>query len=160
MALTRLARPNLSKLCYRKPDKNLSLQTVLKMTAMWSILAAYIIPFFVIPRTVHPLVGWTLYLLGSSALASVAINAFLLPALAVLMPWLGIFGSLIVMAFPWYSDGVVRALAVFAYAFCCAPIVWVSLQKVMACLHVSVEREAFLPRLVEFQQPSEFNKLY
>ncbi|XP_010264301.1 PREDICTED: putative glucuronosyltransferase PGSIP8 [Nelumbo nucifera] len=161
IALTRLARPSISKMCYRRPDKSISiLQTGLKMTVTWSILAAYVVPFFIIPRTLHPVIGWTLYLLGSAALASIAINAFLLPAFAVLTPWLGIIGSLVVMAFPWYSDGVVRALAVFAYAFCCAPIAWGSLVKVMACLQVSLEREAFLPRLGESPQPSEFNKLY
>ncbi|CAA6666786.1 unnamed protein product [Spirodela intermedia] len=86
------------------------------------------------PRTVHPLVGWPLYLLGSSTLASVAAGAFLLPPLAVLTPWMAIAGSLAVMAWPWYSDGIVRALAVFGYAFCCAPFLWVSATKVMGSL--------------------------
>ncbi|XP_042504913.1 putative glucuronosyltransferase PGSIP8 [Macadamia integrifolia] len=160
MALTRLARPNLSKFCYRKPDKSLSLQTGFKMAVMWSIVAAYTIPFFVIPRTVHPLVGWTLYLFGSSALASVAINSFQLAPLAVLTPGLEIAGVLFVMACPWYSDGVVRALAVSAYAFCCSPILWASVAKVMASLQVSLEREFSLPRVGESQQPSGFSKLY
>ncbi|XP_058104469.1 putative glucuronosyltransferase PGSIP8 [Magnolia sinica] len=161
MVVTRLARPNLSKLCYRRPDKSLTyLQAVLKMAAMWSILAAYTIPFFLIPRTIHPILGWSLYLLGSSALSSIIVNTFLLPALPVLMPWLGILGVLAVMACPWYSDGLVRALAVFAYAFCCAPLAWGSMQKVMACLHVSLERDAFFPRLGDSPQLPEFSKLY
>ncbi|XP_010258942.1 PREDICTED: putative glucuronosyltransferase PGSIP8 isoform X2 [Nelumbo nucifera] len=161
MVLTRLARPSLTKLCYRRPDKSLSfLQTGRKMTAIWSILAAYVVPFFIIPRTLHPVIGWMLYLLGSSALASISINVFLLPALAVLTPWLGIIGSLMVMAFPWYSNGIVRALAIFGYAFCFAPIAWGALVKVMVCLQVSLEREAFLPILGESPQPSWFNKLY
>ncbi|KAI3981355.1 hypothetical protein MKX01_001800 [Papaver californicum] len=160
MAAARLARPNLSKLCYR-PHKSLSfLQTGLKFIAMWSILVAYILPVFLIPRTVHPLIGWSLYLLGSSSLASVAISTFLLPAVHVLTPWLGIFCSLLVMAFPWYPNGVARALFVFAYAFCCAPILWGSLVKVVMCLQVSLEREVFLPRLGESPQLSGFNKLY
>ncbi|XP_008786961.1 putative glucuronosyltransferase PGSIP8 isoform X1 [Phoenix dactylifera] len=162
MALTRLARPSLSKLCYnRRPEKSFAfVHSMLKVAATWSILAAYTVPFFLIPRTVHPLVGWSLYMLGASALASVVINAFLLPALPVLTPWLGILGALFVMASPWYSNGVVRALAVFAYAFCCAPFVWTSLMKVMASVQVLLEREAFFPRLVESTQPPEFNKLY
>ena len=94
------------------------MQNILKFVALWSILAAYTTPFFIIPPTVHPLLGWPLYLLGVFALCSIAVNAFLLPMLPVLMPWLGITGALIVMAFPWYSDGVVRALCVFGYAFC------------------------------------------
>ncbi|GAV88206.1 Glyco_transf_8 domain-containing protein [Cephalotus follicularis] len=161
IALTRLARPNFSKLCYRRADKNISmLQTSLKILAMWSIFAAYVVPFFVIPHTVHPLVGWSLYLLGSFALSTIAINAFLLPMLSVLAIWLAIFGVLLVMACPWYRDGVVRALAVFGYAFCCAPFAWVSLVKVRACLQVTLERENFLPRIGESSPPPGFNKLY
>ncbi|XP_047339318.1 putative glucuronosyltransferase PGSIP8 [Impatiens glandulifera] len=163
IAMTRIARPNITKLCYRRSgDKNITMiQTCLKMAALWSILAAYTVPFFIIPRTVHPMVGWAVYLLGAFALSSVAINAFILPWLPVLVPWIGIYGVLLVMAFPWYKDGVIRALAVFGYAFCAAPAVWGAFVKVMACLQVSIEREAFImPRLGESIQESEFNKLY
>jgi len=161
IAMTRFARPSLSKLCYRRSDKSINLvQNILKLVALWSILAAYTTPFFIIPHTVHPLLGWPLYLLGVFALCSVAINAFLLPMLPVLMPWLGIVGALMVMAFPWYSDGVVRALCVFGYAFCAAPFVWASTIRIVAGLQQSLEREAFLPRIGESSPPSWFNKLY
>ncbi|KAG5592910.1 hypothetical protein H5410_043424 [Solanum commersonii] len=162
IVMTRVARPNLSKLCYRRENtKSIFLiQTSLKLIAIWSILAAYIIPFFLIPHTVHPLIGWGLYLLGSFALSCIAMNTFLLPMLPVLVPWLGIFGVLLVMAYPWYSDGIVRALAVFAYAFCASPVAWTALVKIMSCLNVSLEREGFLPRLSESAAPAGFNKLY
>ncbi|KAJ7952501.1 Nucleotide-diphospho-sugar transferases superfamily protein [Quillaja saponaria] len=161
IAMARLARPNLSKLCYRRSDKSITiLQNSLKLVALWCIFAAYILPVFIIPHTIHPLLGWTLYLLGAFAFSSIAINAFLLPMLPVLVPWLGIFGVLLVMAFPWYPDGVIRALTVFGYAFCSAPILWVSIAKIMTGLQLSLEREAFLPRLVESLPPSVFNKLY
>ncbi|XP_042432554.1 putative glucuronosyltransferase PGSIP8 [Zingiber officinale] len=162
MAITRLARPGLSKLCYnRRPEKSITiLHTTLKIAAFWSILAAYAVPFFLIPRTVHPLFGWSLYMLGVASLLSIVINAFLLPPLPVLTVLLGMLGSLFVMAFPWYSDGVVRALVVFAYAFCCSPIVWSSLMKVIVSLQNLVERDAFFPRLGESTEMSEFNKLY
>ncbi|KAK4787058.1 hypothetical protein SAY86_010891 [Trapa natans] len=165
IVMTRLARPSFSKLCYRRGamDKNTSLmQLCLRAVAVWSILASYVVPFFLIPHTIHPLAGWGLYLLGSLAFSMIAINAFLLPALAVLVPWAGILGVLLVMACPWYSDGVVRALAVFAYAFCCAPALWTALTRVVASLQVSLEREAFLPRLVGESSPGGqgFNKLY
>ncbi|XP_042511190.1 putative glucuronosyltransferase PGSIP8 [Macadamia integrifolia] len=160
MALTRLARPNLSKFCYRKSDKSLTLQTGVKMAVVLSILAAYTIPFFVIPCTVHPIVGWTTYFFGCAVLASLVIHSFQLPALAVLTPALGIAGVLFVMAYPGYKDGIVRALAVFSYAFCFAPVLCVSLAKVAASLPVSIEREFTLPRVGESQQPSGFFKLY
>ncbi|CAA7403589.1 unnamed protein product [Spirodela intermedia] len=136
MAITRLARGNLSKLCCsRRPEKcSAFLHVVIRGAVVWCLLAAYTAPFLLIPRTVHPLVGWPLYLLGSSTLASVAAGAFLLPPVAVLTPWMAIAGSLAVMAWPWYSDGIVRALAVFGYAFCCAPFLWVSATKVMGSL--------------------------
>jgi len=161
IALTRLARPSLSKLCYRRSDKSITLvQNILKLVALWSILAAYISPFFIIPPTIHPMLGWPLYFLGSLSLCLVAVNAFLLPVLPVLMPWFGIIGVLIVMAFPWYPDGVVRALCVFGYAFCAAPFLWTSITRIMAGLQVSLEREGFMPRLGDSSPPSWFNKLY
>ncbi|CAN1174611.1 Putative glucuronosyltransferase PGSIP7 [Linum perenne] len=160
IALTSLARPNLSKLCNRRSDRHVSLlQYGLKLMSWWAILAAYAAPFFIIPCTLHPILGWSLYLLGSFALSSVAINAFMLPMLYVLMPWMGILGVLLVMAFPWYPDGVVRALAVFGYAFCAAPLLWVSIGKVMTSLQLSLERETFFPKLGESSPPSELNKL-
>ncbi|XP_038725657.1 putative glucuronosyltransferase PGSIP8 [Tripterygium wilfordii] len=161
IALTRVARPNLSKLCYRQSDKNINLvQAGVKVIAVWSIIAAYIVPIIVIPCTLHPILAWSIYFLGSFALCSIIVNAFLLPMLPVLVPWLGILGVLFAMAFPWYENGVVRALAVFGYAFCCAPVLWVSLVKIRDCLQVSLEREAFFPRLGESSPPSGFNKLY
>ncbi|CAL0314306.1 unnamed protein product [Lupinus luteus] len=160
IAMTRLVRPSLSKLCYRQSDKSINLvHNSLKLVALWCIIAAYVIPFFIIPYTVHPLFGWSLYLLGSFALCSIVINTFLLPMLPVLVLWLGIVGTLMVMAFPWYPDGVVRALAVFGYAFCYAPILWVSTVRIMAGLQLSLEREAFLPRLGE-PSPASWFKLY
>lgn len=162
MAVARLARPNLSKLCYRREEKSIFLiQTGFKLIAIWSILAAYVVPFFLIPYTVHPLIGWGLYLLGTFSLCCIAINAFLLPMLPVLVPWLGFLGTLLVMAYPWYPDGLVRALSVFGYAFCCAPFLWVAIVRIMCSLQVSLEREAFLPRsLGESASPAGFNKLY
>ncbi|XP_073306267.1 putative glucuronosyltransferase PGSIP8 [Primulina huaijiensis] len=161
MAVARLARPNLSKLCYRREEKSVFLvQTGFKLIALWSVLAAYVVPFFLVPHTVHPVVGWGLYLLGAFSLSFIAINAFLLPMLHVLVPWLGIFGVLLVMAYPWYNNGVSRALTVFGYAFCSSPFLWVSLVKIVSSLHVSLDREAFLPRFGENVSPLGFNKLY
>ncbi|KAF3340215.1 putative glucuronosyltransferase PGSIP8 [Carex littledalei] len=163
IAVTRLARPSLSKLCYnRRPEKNTSfLLSMLKIATLWSMLAAYTIPCFLIPRTIHPLLGWPLYLLGSAALNSIVINVFLLPISAVLTTWLGIVGALFVMASPYYSDGLVRAMVVFMYAFCYTPVAWASLVKIMGSLQVLVEREVYFPRLGDpTSTTAEFTKLY
>ncbi|MBA0709746.1 hypothetical protein Golax_024767 [Gossypium laxum] len=146
--MTRLARPSISKLCYRNTDKSSSLmQTGLKFVAIWSIIAAYIVPFAIIPRTIHPLVGWALYFLGSVTLSSVAINSFLLPVVPILVPLIGVLGSLLVMACPWYPYGVTRALAVFGYAFCYALNAWGSMVKVTARLQVSLEKRTNFPKI-------------
>lgn len=148
IAMTRMARPNISKLCYRRSDKSITLiHTALKMIAAWSIVAAYVVPFVLIPHTIHPLLGWGLYFLGTFALCFIAINALLLPMLPVLALWLGFLGVLFVMAFPWYPDGVIRALSVFAYAFCAAPFAWLSVVKVMSSIQAAVEREAYFPKI-------------
>ncbi|KAJ8543542.1 hypothetical protein K7X08_006065 [Anisodus acutangulus] len=162
IAVTRLARPNLSKFCYRHEDSKSTflLRTGHKLTAIWSILAAYTVPFFVIPCTVHPLVGWSLYLLSAFALSCITVNAFLLPMLPVLVPWVGILVALLVMAYPWYNDGVIRAMSVFAYAFCASPALWMAMVKIKSSLHVSLEREGFLPKLSETTAPAGSNKLY
>lgn len=148
--VTRLSRANMSKLWYRRVDKsNALIQMALRVVAVWSIIAAYLVPFVLIPCTIHPLLGWTLYLLASFALSSVSINAFLLPPLPVLVPWVGILGALLVMAFPFYPDGIVRAISVFGYAFLFAPFLWASIVRVRTCLRSSFEKEVFFPRLGE-----------
>ncbi|KAF4353084.1 hypothetical protein F8388_016929 [Cannabis sativa] len=165
IAVTRVSRGNMSKLWYRgvRVDKtNPFIQMGLKLLAVWSIIAAYAVPFFLIPCTIHPLIGWTLYLLASFALSSVSINAFLLPTLPILTPWLAIFGALFVMAFPWYPDGIVRAISVFGYAFLCAPFLWASIVRVRICLTNSFEKDLFFTRLGDSTtttSPSGINKL-
>ncbi|KAL1559722.1 putative glucuronosyltransferase pgsip8 [Salvia divinorum] len=160
MAVARLARPNLSKLCYHREEKSVFLiHNGFKLVAIWSILAAYLVPILFIPYTIHPVIGWTLYFLGAISLCIVAVNAFLLPMLPVLMPWFGILGALIVMAYPWYSDGVVRALSVFGYAFCSSPFLYVAFKRIVSSLQVLPEREGFLPRLGESAFPSGLSKL-
>ncbi|CAA0842320.1 Putative glucuronosyltransferase PGSIP7 [Striga hermonthica] len=161
IAVARLARPNMSKLCYRREEKSVFfVQTGFKLIAMWAIFASYIVPFFLIPYTVHPLVGWGLYLMGAFSFSCITVNVFLLPMLPVLVPGIGIFGSLLVMAYPGYPDGIVRALSVFGYAFCCAPLVWTAFGRIVSSLQVSLDREAFLPRLGGDNVLPSNNKLF
>ncbi|THU66511.1 hypothetical protein C4D60_Mb05t14920 [Musa balbisiana] len=125
-AITRLARPRRVKLCYnRRPDKSIPfVRAMLKVAALWSMFAAHTIPFFLIPRTVHPL----LVSAGPSTCSE--------------------------------QLHLVRALAVFGYAFCCAPVVWASLAKVLYSLHGLHERETFFTRLGESTPLSDSSKLY
>lgn len=160
--MTRIARPSLLKLLYnRRSEKNvLLINMVLKVGALWSILTALAIPFLLVPRTIHPLLGWPLYLLGSASLCLVVSNAFLLPTLSVFTPWIAIFVALFVLACPWYSNGIVRAILVSVYACFCTPFLWTSYTKISASLHLLIEREVLYPRLGEATQTPEFNKLF
>ena len=161
LAVSRLTRPS-AKLCYSlRTEKNITfLHWALKIVTTWSILGAYVLPFFLVPHTVHPLLGWFLYLLGSAALCSVVVNSLFLPPLAVYTPWLGFIGALGVMAFPWYSDGVVRALTLFAYTFCAAPFLWAAVGKVTSSLQALVEKDGCFARSGESPQLPQFSKLY
>ncbi|XP_078448140.1 putative glucuronosyltransferase PGSIP8 [Wolffia australiana] len=156
MAAAKVGRPSSGKLCYGLRGEKWALRSV----TAWSIIAAYTAPFFLVPRTVHPVLGWSLYLLGSAALCAVVVGLLGLPAMAVLTPWLGFCGALGVMAVPWYADGVVRALAVLAYAFCCAPVLWAAGVKVMGSLHTLAEREGHFLWLGESPQLPQSSKLY
>ncbi|KAI3799946.1 hypothetical protein L1987_35252 [Smallanthus sonchifolius] len=132
IAITRLAHPSLTNICYRGEDMNITIiQTSLKAIAILSIIISYMLPFILVPHTIHPILGWITYLLGSFALSCIATNVFHLPMLPVMTPLLAIIGVLIVMACPWYTDGVVRALSVFAYAFCASPVLWTAMGKIV-----------------------------
>lgn len=162
ITLTRMMHPgSISKHFYLRTGKRIILfQTVLKLIATLSILSAYVIPYFVIPHTIHPIMGWSLYLLGVLALSCVIVNALSLPLLPVLTPWLAIIGALSVMACTLYPDGVIRASAVFGYAFCSSPVVWLSLVKIMSSVQDLFDKEVFLPKLSDITPPTGFNKLY
>lgn len=136
-------QPPLSKLCLMKPEQGFSFYPiVLKLLVLSSIVVSHLLPFFIVPRTVHPFMGWGLYLLSSMSILVVIKNAFQLPALPVFTPWIGIVGSLIAMAYPFYSNGIVRAIAVAAYAFLAAPFLWWALKRLLSYLDTLVEREA------------------
>ncbi|KAG8092517.1 hypothetical protein GUJ93_ZPchr0012g19250 [Zizania palustris] len=162
ITITRLAKPGMTKLCYnrRSEKQNAMVYGLIKMSAILAIVVAYTIPFFIIPRTVHPIMGWSLYLFGVFALGVLVSNTFLLPLLAVLTTWLAMVGMLLVMAFPWYHGGIVRVLAIFGYAFCSSPFLWASVVRVMDSLQNMLEREPFFTRLGEPAPETEFSKLY
>ncbi|KAG8083827.1 hypothetical protein GUJ93_ZPchr0010g9620 [Zizania palustris] len=162
ITITRLAKPGMTKLCYNRRSEKQSdmVHGLIKMSTVVAIVAAYAIPFFIIPRTIHPIMGWSMYLFGAFALGVLVSNTFLLPLLAVLTTWIVIVGMLLVMAFPWYHGGVVRVLTIFGYAFCSAPFLWASVVRVMDLLQTMLERDPFFPRLGEPAPETEFSKLH
>lgn len=127
--------PNHSSTCH---------PVVMKSTVLIVILGSYLIPFFIIPTTVHPFMGWGTFLLGSSCFLIVTINIFQLRPLAVLTPWLAVVGMLIVMVWPYHTSGITRTLVVTAYACLATPLLWWSGKEVTVLVDQSAEREPLM----------------
>lgn len=121
-------KPLVGKLCAGRglfgEGTSLACLLLLKLIALSGMVGSLILPAMLVPRTVHPLMGWSLELLGSLSLLHVTMTVGNLPMLPVLTPWLGAVGALSVLAFPFYSNGIVRALAIGVYAFVTAPFLW------------------------------------
>lgn len=120
---------------------------VMKALVTSYLLAGYLVPCLLIPKTIHPLLGWGLYLLGSLSLVYSTIRAYPISVLAALTPWMCICGTLAVMANPHYPNGVVRALSVCAYAAVGAPLAWTGIVRVVRSLDSSIDRESQSPLL-------------
>jgi hypothetical protein len=89
-----------------------------------AILGSFILPAVLIPRTVHPLMGWSIELLGAISLLFVIVTIGKLPVLVILTPWFGVVGALLTLAAPIYNSGIVRALGIGFYAFVASPFLW------------------------------------
>ncbi|GLJ54153.1 hypothetical protein SUGI_1160330 [Cryptomeria japonica] len=140
-------KPSSPNLCCLKSALGFSFYSVLlKKLIPFCIAASYLIPFFFVPKTIHPLMGWGLYLLGSMSLLIVIMNTFCIPVLAVITIWIQVLGALLVMAFPLYSNGMVRALSVGVYGFLAAPFLWRSGVKVMRHLDTCFEDDSLFSR--------------
>eukprot|EP00249_Psilotum_nudum_P019936 c27485_g2_i2 orf=25-537(-) len=115
---------------------------IIKVLALLTMVGSFVIPFFIVPRTIHPIMGWVVFLLGSLCLLVVNIIVLQLPVLFVLTPWIGIIGALLVLSFPFYSNGVVRAIIIGVYAFFVSPFVWWGAKEISASIDVNAERES------------------
>lgn len=139
---------NIKGYFYRGPEREYWRHPVVMKALVTSyLLGGYLVPCLLIPKTIHPLLGWGLYLLGSFSLVYGTIKAYPISASAALTPWLCICGTLAVMANPHYPNGVVRALAVCAYAAVGAPLAWTGIIRVVRSLDSSIDRESQSPLL-------------
>lgn len=162
MAVFRMARPSLSKLfCKRRAEKSCTFShTMIKVAALWSILAAYTLPssWSLVPCT-HLEAGLSTCLAHRFWLLQWSISSCCHHFMSSQLGW----GSLVLCLW-WRSLGILTvlwgALSLFSYAFCCAPVVWGLLMRALGSLQVLLEREAFLPKLGETTQPPQFSKLY
>ncbi|KAJ7260036.1 hypothetical protein O6H91_Y408700 [Diphasiastrum complanatum] len=133
---------------------------ILKMTPILAMAGCFLFPFLLVPATVHPLMGWAIFLLGSVSLLVVVINFFQLPILAGMTPWLGVVGTFSVMAFPFYSNGVIRILSIVTYECLLAPFLWWAFTELTANREVTVVREPLMAWISPKAEPqSEVMKL-
>lgn len=124
-------KPQSTKLCVgRSSCADGTLPFVCAMRCM-ALIGSFVLPAMLIPKTVHPLMGWPLELLGALSLLFVMIAMGNLPAIPVLTPWFGIAGVLVVMALPIYVNGIVRALVIGLYAFLASPFLWWAIKEIL-----------------------------
>ncbi|KAJ7564077.1 hypothetical protein O6H91_02G000200 [Diphasiastrum complanatum] len=132
----------------------------MKTMPVLALAGSFLFPFLLVPTTVHPLMGWSIFLLGSLSLLATAINVFQLPALAGMTPWLVICGALVAMGSPIYSNGITRVVSVAVYAFLTAPFLWWALTEVTRSMEVVTYREPLMAWTNGRQEPqSEVMKL-
>jgi hypothetical protein len=115
-----------------------------KLLVLIAMAGSFLLPFLVIPTTVHPFMGWGVLLLGSASLLTVVINVFQLPVFPVMTPWLLGFGALLVLGSPFYSNGIVRALSIAGYTAFATPILCWGMLRVIARVDHSTEREPLM----------------
>lgn len=135
------AEKNSIKSCFgRGPcaEKKLCYPWALKLVVLASVAVSFLIPAYLIPTTVHPFMGWGIFLLGSLSLLTVVINLIQLPVLPVLTPWIGGLGALLVLASPFYKNGIMRGVSIGVYTAMATPFLWWAVQKVCAAVNVRV----------------------
>ena len=112
---------------------------------MVTLVLSYILPFIIIPTTVHPMLGWGVFLLGSFILLLITINIFKLPIFPVMVPWLEGFGMLLIMFWPHHSSGISRSLIMITYACISSPSLWWCFKKIFFSQDETEIREPLMP---------------
>jgi hypothetical protein len=117
---------------------------VMKFLILVGICGSFLLPFFIIPTTVHPFMGWGLYLIESFSLLTVVMSLVQVPVLPVLVPWIGGVGALLVLASPFYRNGISRAFGISIYIGLATPFLWWSLKEISLVVDHSSQREPLM----------------
>lgn len=117
---------------------------VLKSMILITLIVSYILPFILIPTTVHPILGWGVFLLGTFILLLISINIFQLHILPVMIPWLDGLGMLLIMFWPHHSSGISRSLIMTAYACLSSPNLWWCFKKLFIFQDESENQESLM----------------
>lgn len=125
-------------------EKKLCHPWAIKLIILALVAGSFRLPFYMIPTTVHPLMGWGVFLLGSFCLLTVVNTAFQLPDLPVLTPWLGCIGALFTMGSPFYASGITRGLGIGIYVAMITPFLWWAAKRVSGVVHAKVYWEPLM----------------
>ena len=121
---------------------------VLKATAILGVALAITIPYALLPTTVHPYMGWSLFFFGSwCCLACLALTCHL-PLWPVFTPWIGLAISWLNVALPLYSHGFPRFLSVGVVAFLLGPFLLWAGNHITTSLDTLMEREPLMSRIL------------
>ncbi|KAI5070265.1 hypothetical protein GOP47_0014608 [Adiantum capillus-veneris] len=112
-----------------------------KLLKPMCIVVSLLLPMAMVPIASYPLMGWAIAMLGSLAFLSATMDLLRLPLVATFTPWLLSLGSLVVMASPYYRNGLIRALAIMGYVGFATPFLWWALTQVTKSKNVHVEKE-------------------
>lgn len=85
--------------------------------------------------------GWGIFLLGSLSLLVVTNSIFQLRLILSVTPWLAGFGMLLVMVWPYHTNGISRSLLMSAYACIASPPIWWALKGIYFSQDHSLDRE-------------------
>ena len=127
---------SMMKSCFGRAEKKLCHPWAIKLTVLVSAAASFLVPAFMVPTTVHPFMGWGVFLLGSLSFLTVVINLFQLPVLPVLVPWIGGIGALLVLGFPFYNNGIMRGVGIGIYVGIATPFLWWAIKRVNAVVDI------------------------
>lgn len=125
-------------------EKSLYRPWSIKVIILGLVTGSFLLPAFTIPTTVHPFMGWGVFLLGSFSLLTLVINVFQLPALAVLTPWLGGIGALLTLGSPIYTNGIMRGVGIGVYTAMTTPFLWWAAKRVSGVVDVKAHWEPLM----------------
>lgn len=95
------------------------------------LVFSLLLPFVVVPTTIHPIIGWGLYFLGSLSFLVLLGGFISVRNTPLLTPWVLLLINWINMAAPIYSHGLPRFLMVGTLASLSTPSLWWAYVEIM-----------------------------
>ena len=125
-------------------EKKLCQPLAIKLTVLAFIVGSFLVPAFLVPTTVHPFMGWGVFLLGSLSFLTVVIITFQLPVLPVLTPWIGGIGALLTLGSPFYTNGIMRGVGIGVYVGLVTPFCWWAVKMISGVVDIRTHWEPLM----------------